>query len=98
MLQGFDIEYRLSFQAVYFLDYKNSWFKKLNRFGEEECKQLILSISAFCQCPFSSCLREEREKWIRLKYEQKAFLPPLPLKDIAIHQVRMCFRLLIFIN
>lgn len=33
--------------------------------------------------------REEKEKWIRRKYEQKEFLPPLPHKDVAVHQVNV---------
>lgn len=31
--------------------------------------------------------REEKEAWIRAKYETKEFLPPLPYVDIAVNQV-----------
>lgn len=33
------------------------------------------------------CLREEKEKWIRAKYEQKEFLPPPPYHDVPLPQV-----------
>lgn len=31
--------------------------------------------------------RDEKEKWIRAKYEAKEFLPPPPYLDIALNQV-----------
>ncbi|XP_035826760.1 arf-GAP with GTPase, ANK repeat and PH domain-containing protein 3 isoform X8 [Aplysia californica] len=36
--------------------------------------------------PASSTAREEKEKWIRAKYEGKEFLPPLPYIDIPVNQ------------
>ncbi|CAG5125080.1 unnamed protein product, partial [Candidula unifasciata] len=36
--------------------------------------------------PTPSSLRDEKEKWIRTKYEAKEFLPPLPYIDIPINQ------------
>jgi uncharacterized protein (UPF0128 family) len=33
-------------------------------------------------------VREEKEKWIRAKYELREFLPPLPYGDIPFSQVR----------
>jgi len=34
------------------------------------------------------CCREEKDKWIRAKYELCEFLPPLPYADIALSQAR----------
>ncbi|KAK7492700.1 hypothetical protein BaRGS_00016005 [Batillaria attramentaria] len=36
--------------------------------------------------PTSSSNREEKEKWIKAKYEFKEFLPPLPYIDIPVNQ------------
>jgi Arf-GAP/GTPase/ANK repeat/PH domain-containing protein 1/3 len=36
--------------------------------------------------PSSASPREEKEKWIRAKYEQKAFIPPLPYQDVSVTQ------------
>ncbi|XP_076455882.1 centaurin-gamma-1A-like isoform X1 [Babylonia areolata] len=36
--------------------------------------------------PTSSSSREEKEKWIKAKYEAKEFLPPLPYVDIPVNQ------------
>ncbi|XP_025080568.1 arf-GAP with GTPase, ANK repeat and PH domain-containing protein 1-like isoform X4 [Pomacea canaliculata] len=36
--------------------------------------------------PTSSSTREEKEKWIKAKYEIKEFLPPLPYIDIPVNQ------------
>lgn len=36
--------------------------------------------------PTSSSNREEKEKWVRAKYEYKEFLPPLPYIDIPVNQ------------
>ena len=35
--------------------------------------------------------REEKEKWIRAKYEQKEFLPPPPYLDVPLSQVSKVF-------
>ncbi|XP_043916518.1 arf-GAP with GTPase, ANK repeat and PH domain-containing protein 1-like [Protopterus annectens] len=34
--------------------------------------------------PSPDCTREERERWIRAKYEQKLFLPPLPFLELPL--------------
>lgn len=39
--------------------------------------------------------RDEKEKWIRSKYEAKEFLPPPPYLDIPLNQVRSMFLSLI---
>ncbi|XP_059140274.1 centaurin-gamma-1A-like isoform X2 [Physella acuta] len=36
--------------------------------------------------PSQTTLREEKERWIRAKYEIKEFLPPLPYIDIPVNQ------------
>lgn len=39
--------------------------------------------------PVATSNREEREKWIRAKYERKSFLPPLPYQDVPVTQQLM---------
>lgn len=34
----------------------------------------------------SSIIREEKERWIRAKYEQRLFLAPLPCRDLPLGQ------------
>ena len=40
------------------------------------------------QKPTSSSNREEKELWVKAKYEAKEFLPPLPYIDIPVNQVK----------
>lgn len=50
---------------------------------------VILSLSLSLSLPLSPSLtptREERERWIRAKYEQRLFLPPLPGVDLSLGQ------------
>jgi len=35
----------------------------------------------------ANCCRDEKDKWIRAKYEFREFLPPLPYGDISLSQV-----------
>ncbi|ESO08391.1 hypothetical protein HELRODRAFT_110061 [Helobdella robusta] len=39
--------------------------------------------------PSPSSPREEKERWIRAKYERKSFLPPLPYQDVPVTQQLM---------
>jgi Arf-GAP/GTPase/ANK repeat/PH domain-containing protein 1/3 len=39
--------------------------------------------------PNPNSSREEKERWIRTKYEMKLFLAPLPNKDIQIGKVNI---------
>ena len=48
---------------------------------------LVLKIFFFC------VFREEKEKWIRAKYEKKEFLPPLPPTSLSLGQVSDPFEL-----
>lgn len=45
----------------------------------------VLTSSPECACLVTFC-REEKERWIRAKYEQKLFLAPLPCTEFSLGQ------------
>lgn len=42
--------------------------------------------------PNPNTIREEKEKWIRAKYESKFFLAPLPRSDLSVGKVSIFFK------
>uniref|UniRef100_A0A3B4ABW0 Arf-GAP with GTPase, ANK repeat and PH domain-containing protein 3 n=1 Tax=Periophthalmus magnuspinnatus TaxID=409849 RepID=A0A3B4ABW0_9GOBI len=67
-------------------DWPLELIKVLSSIGNELCNAVWEGNTQGRPKPTPDATREERERWIRAKYEQRLFLPPLPPSELSLGQ------------